>query len=80
MAESIINHNSRHLWSEIEKVINPTKTVSTCIDGVNGNINISELFSNQYNELYNSVRYEQQSLDIYLLIINMIFKHIVLMM
>ena len=63
MAESIINNNSRDLWSEIRKVRNTTKTVSTCIDGVTGDINIAELFSNKYNELYNSVRYEQQSLN-----------------
>ena len=40
-----------------------------------GHIHIAELFSNKYNELCNSVRDEQQSL-----IINMISKHIVLMM
>ena len=57
MAEAIINNNSRDLWSEIRKVGNTTKTVLTCIDGVTGNINIAELFSNQYNKLYNSVRY-----------------------
>ena len=34
-----------------------------CIDGVTRYINIAELFSNKYNELYNSVRYEQQSLN-----------------
>ena len=63
MAESIINNNSRDLGSEIRKVRNTTKTVSTCIDGVTGDINIAELFSNKYNELYNSVRYELQSLN-----------------
>ena len=36
----------------------------TCIDGVTGDINIAELFSNKYNELYNSVRYEHQSLNL----------------
>ena len=60
MAESI-NNNSRDLWSEILKVRNVTKTVSTCIDDVTGDIHIVELFSNKYNELYNSVRYEHQS-------------------
>ena len=45
------------------KLENTTKTVSTCIDDVTGDINIAELFSNQYNELYNSVRYEQQTLN-----------------
>ena len=34
-----------------------------CIDGVTGDINIAALFSNKYNELYNSVRCEQQSLN-----------------
>ena len=63
MAESINNNNSRDLWSEIRKVRNTTKTVSTCIDGVTGDIHIAELFSNKYNDLYNSVRYEQQSLN-----------------
>ena len=43
MAESIFNNNSRDLWSEIRKVRNTTKTVSTCIDGVTGDINIAEL-------------------------------------
>ena len=61
MAESIIINNSRDLWSENRKVRNTTKTVFTCIDGVTGDINIAELFSNKYNELYNSVRYELQS-------------------
>ena len=63
MAKSIINNNSRDLWSEIRKVRNTTKTVSTCIDGITGDVNIAELFSNKYNELYNSIIYEQQSLN-----------------
>ena len=48
---------------KLKKVRNVTKTVSTCIDDVTGDINNAELFSNKYNELYNSVRYEQQSLN-----------------
>ena len=44
-------------------------------DGITGHIHIAELFSNIYNELCNSVRDEQQSLKI-----NMISKHILLMM
>ena len=44
-------------------------------DGITGHIHIAELFSNRYNELCNSVRDEQQSLKI-----NMISKHILLMM
>ena len=49
MAESIINNNSRDLWSEIRKIRNSATTVSTSIDGVTGDINIAELFSNKYN-------------------------------
>ena len=45
-----------------QKVRNTTKTVSTCIDDVTGEINIAELFYNKYNEVYNFVRYEQQFL------------------
>ena len=60
MVKSIIINNSRDLWSEIMKVINTNKPLSTCIDGVTADINMAELFSNKYNELYNCVRNEQQ--------------------
>ena len=34
-----------------------------CIDGITGNSCIAELFSKKYNELYNSVSYEEQEMN-----------------
>ena len=55
MAKSIAGNNSRDFWKEVHKVRTKHKASSDCMDNVNGEKNISELFANKYMLLYNSV-------------------------
>ena len=63
MANAIIENNSRQLWTEVRKIRHTNSSCSNCIDGVIGDIKITELFANKYDKLYNSVSFEQQKMS-----------------
>ena len=60
MANAINNNKSRDLWNEVRKIRKKNSLLSNCIDNINGEVQISTLFANKYNDLYNSVKYEQE--------------------
>ena len=61
MARAISENNSRELWQEVKKIRKNKSEKSYCIDNAIGEHNIASLFANKYEELYNSVRYDEQS-------------------
>ena len=62
MARAISENKSRELWQEINKNIRKNKCEkSYCFDNAIGGHNIASLFANKYEELYNFVRYDEQS-------------------
>ena len=63
MAKAISENNSRQLWTEVRKIRNKNSSTINCIDDITGNSCIAELFSKKYNELYNSVSYEEQEMN-----------------
>ena len=63
MAKAISENNSRQLWTEVRKIRNKNSSSINCIDDITGNSCIAELFSKKYNELYNSVSYEEQEMN-----------------
>ena len=63
MAKAISENNSRQLWTEVRKILNKNSSSINCIDDITGNSCIAELFSKKYNELYNSVSYEEQEMN-----------------
>ncbi len=58
MAEAIIANDNRNFWREARKINCKKKTIPNTIDEVKGDKNISELFADKYNGIYNSVLYE----------------------
>ena len=61
MARAISENNSRELWQEVKKIRKNKSEKSYCIDNAIGEYNIASLFAIKYEELYNSVRYDEQS-------------------
>jgi exonuclease III len=64
MAEAISCNNSRDLWKEVKSVKGSNSTLSSCIDGVSSSEGIALLFSEKYNQLYNSVSYDTLEMDV----------------
>ena len=56
MAHTVVSINSRDLWSEVRKVKGRNK-ISSNVDGSCDSKEITELFSEKYKHLYNSVPY-----------------------
>ena len=64
MARAISENNSRELWQEVKKIRKNKSEKSYCIDNAYhaiGEHNFASLFANKYEELYNSVRYDEES-------------------
>ena len=61
MARAISENNSRELWQEVKKIRKNKCEKSYCMDNAIGEHNIASLFAIKYEELYNSVRYDEQS-------------------
>ena len=58
MANSLNSNNSRDLWSECKKINSISKPSPSNVDGTTGDANISSVFANNYERLYNSVSYD----------------------
>ena len=61
MAREISENNPRALWQEVKKIRKNKCEKSYCIANAIGKHNIASLFANKYEEVYNSVRYDEQS-------------------
>ena len=57
MAHAIVPNNSRNLWSEVRKVEGRNSKISSDVDCSCDSEEITELFSEKYKHLYNSVPY-----------------------
>ena len=55
MAEAISENRNRDLWSEVRRIKSRNKFLPSSIDGVVGDKEIAQPFSDKYNHLYNSV-------------------------
>ena len=58
MAHAVVSNNSQNLWSEVRKVKGRNIKISINVDGSCDIKKITELFSEKYKHLYNSVRYD----------------------
>ena len=63
MAEAIKCNNQRNLWSEVKKIKSSARCISSNIDGITDQKGITELFAKKYNELYNSVNYNDSEIQ-----------------
>ena len=50
-------------WLEVKKIRNKNTLSSQCIDNISGDENIANLFLNKYNQLYNSVDYDDNEIS-----------------
>ena len=66
MARAIAFNNSRDLWTETRKIRKNLSASPNCMDNVTGNENISELFAGKFCNLYNSVSYNEDELEVIL--------------
>ena len=55
MAHALMSNHSRDLWSEVRKVKGRNRKISSNVDGSCDSKEITELFSEKYKHLYNSV-------------------------
>ena len=53
----------RQFWLEVKKIENKNTLSSQCINNISGNENIANLFLNKYNQLYNSVHYDDTEMS-----------------
>ncbi len=63
MAEAISENRTRNLWSEVHRIKGRNKFSPSSIDGIVGDEEISQLFSDKYDHLYNSVPYDQDEMN-----------------
>jgi hypothetical protein len=62
MAQSIFNSNCRSFWNEVLKLNHKFHATPNTIDCVLGNEDISQVFANKYQSLYNSVSYDNDAM------------------
>ena len=63
MAEAISENRNRDLWSEVRRIKGRNKFLPSSIDGVVGDEEIAQFFSDKYNHLYNSVSYDVEVIE-----------------
>ena len=62
MSEAISNNNDRVLWDEVKKMTKANNNLPNVIDDTTGIVEISNIFAEKYDTLYNSVSFRQQDL------------------
>ena len=63
MAEAISNNNDRVLWDEVRKMSKTSNNLPNAMDGVTGTDEISSIFADKYDLLYNSVGYSMDEMN-----------------
>ncbi len=62
MAQGFGDKSHRNFWSEVRKLRSTKTGYPTSVDGVSGNMNISNIFHQKYEQLYNSVSYNRDEI------------------
>ena len=70
MAEAIANNKDRDLWQEVKQLKQTNKSVPNIMDNVSGSNNIISLFTDKFKDLYNSVGFDMDDLEMLLSNIN----------
>jgi len=64
MAASLQSQNKRNFWREVKHVTVSRNYFVNMMDGDTGKETISSLFASKYKDLYNSVSYDVDSMQI----------------
>ena len=63
MADTISKNNDRVLWDEVRKITKTSNNLPNAMDEVTGTDEISSLFADKYDTLYNSVSYNMNEMN-----------------
>ena len=63
MAEAISTNNDRVLWDEVRKMSKTSNNLPNAMDGITGTDEISSIFVDKYDALYNSVGYTMHEMN-----------------
>ena len=63
IAESFLKSDSRDFWKECDKLRGRKTCPITTVEGFTDSDDIADAFSNHYNELYNSVDYDEDGMN-----------------
>ena len=64
MGEAVAKNDDRSLWDEARKMSRCSSKLPNTMDGKNDEIEISHIFTEKYNNLYNSVGYSKRNMDL----------------
>ena len=65
MAESMAHQSTNHFWQSVKQVKTGKTALPSCIDDSYGHENISNLFLEKYKNLYNSVSYNINEMELF---------------
>ena len=60
MAEAISENEDRILWDEVRKMTKSNNNLPNVMDGLDNVNEITDIFYNKYNDLYNCVSYDKK--------------------
>ena len=63
MAENFIASNRKEFWTEVKKMKGGTGNTPACIDGSHGDDSIAQVFGQKYEQLFNSVQYDEDEIN-----------------
>ena len=63
MGEAVADNNDRELWNEVKKISSTNNKLPTAMDGCTNTDEISNIFAEKYENLYNFVEYQSQDLE-----------------
>ena len=63
MGEAVAGNDDRSLWEEARKITKCSNILPNTMDGKTDEMEISQIFSQKYNNLYNSVGYSKRDMD-----------------
>ena len=64
MSQALLANKSSDFWKEIRKVKGNGDTLPSVIDNMSNDEDISDLFAKKYDQLYNSVSFDQNNMSI----------------
>ena len=64
VAEALLSDPSRSFWDEVKKIRNNKTGFSKIVDGCTDESSISQVFATKYKQLYNSVPFDNDELEI----------------
>ena len=63
MAEAISENEDRILWDEVRKMTKSNNNLPNVMDGLDNVNEITDIFYNKYNDLYNCVSYDKEEMN-----------------